>query len=78
MNPTVSCSGPAARAIPVMAFGHAVTPAAGRMAARAPATPLGSRVRAAVERAVATGRASYRGVLRALPVAAAARSVADQ
>ncbi|HVL19824.1 MAG TPA: putative sulfate exporter family transporter [Amaricoccus sp.] len=36
-----------------------------------------SRLRAAVERAVATGRASYRGVLLALAVAAAARFVAD-
>ncbi len=76
MNPAnVYHPGPAAGAIPVLAFGHTAAPAAGPMPA--PAIPVGSRIRAAVERAVATGLASYRGVLLALAIAAAARFVAD-
>jgi hypothetical protein len=58
---------PTAGAFPVLFFGHPATAATGA----APAIPGGTRVRAALGRAIATGRASYRGVLLALAVAAA-------
>ena len=64
---------PAVGAFPVLFFGQPATAATGAAPTAAPAMPRGTRVRAALGRAIATGRASHGGVLLALAVAAAAR-----
>jgi len=60
---------PTTGAVPVLVFGDPVTAATGAAPIAVPAIPGAAWVRAALDRAIATGRASYRGVLLALAVA---------
>jgi uncharacterized integral membrane protein (TIGR00698 family) len=74
---TVYHPDPVIGAVPVLAFGHPAPAATAAAPIAAPEIPGVSGIPAAIDRLIATGRASYRGVLLALAVAAAARFVSD-